>query len=247
MRRWLPGDVVTFHRSYKRIGVEKGDERRVAGINHENQTVMLEGGDGKTVAWKPVEIGGRKGGSEVYRAEGIELRAGDRVRWTRNDNCLGLVNSRTAEVLSVEDGRATFRLEDGRAPDLGRNDPQIRHLDHAWASTVHAYQGRTVDNVIAAMEANHPHLTTQKSFYIEISRARDRAELVTDDARALRKQLEAVTGERISALEGIGEVKEVPAKAAEAETEKDRTPAKATERAPEKVPEPKRIEHDLGL
>ena len=35
--------------------------------------------------------------------------------------------------------------------------------------------------------------------------ARDRAELVTDDAGALRERLEAVTGERISALEGIGE------------------------------------------
>ena len=109
-------------------------------------------------------------------------------------------------MLSVEGGRVTFRLEDGRTLELGRTDPQLRHLDHAWASTVHAFQGRTVDNVIAAMEANHPHLTTQKSFYVEISRARDRAELVTDDARALREQLETATGERISALEGIGEV-----------------------------------------
>ena len=71
---------------------------------------------------------------------------------------------------------------------------------------MHAFQGRTVDNVIAAMEARHPHLTTQKSFYVEISRARDRAELVTDDAAELRVQLQAVTGERIAALEGIGEL-----------------------------------------
>ena len=55
------------------------------------------------------------------------------------------------------------------------------------------------------MEAGHPNLTTQKSFYVEISRARDRAELVTEDAQALRIRLEAVTGERISALEEIGE------------------------------------------
>ena len=47
---------------------------------------------------------------------------------------------------------------------------------------MHAFQGRTVDNVIAAMEARHKHLTTQKSFCVEISRARDRAELVTDNA-----------------------------------------------------------------
>ncbi len=59
-----------------------------------------------------------------------------------------------------------------------------------------------------------PCLTTQKSFYVEISRARDRAELVTDDAKALNEQLEAVTGERISALEGIGEMeREEPEKA----------------------------------
>ena len=210
------GDVVAFYRSYKRIGVEKGDERRVVGVNHKAREVVLEDKDGGKIAWKPGEIGGRRGGSEVYRTEGIELRAGDRIRWTRNDAGLGLVNSRTAEVLSVANGRVTFRLEDGKKLELGRNDPQLRHLDHAWASTVHAFQGRTVDNVIAAMEARHPHLTTQKSFYVEISRARDRAELVTDDAAELRAQLQAVTGERIAALEGIGEMqRETPGKAAE--------------------------------
>ena len=211
------GDVVAFHRPYRRIGVGKGDERRVAGVDYRAGAVLLEDGKGGQVAWKPDEIGGRRGGSEVYRAEEIELRAGDRIRWTRNDAGLGLVNSRTADVLGVANGRVTFRLEDGKTLELGRNDPQLRHLDHAWASTVHAFQGRTVDNVIAAMEARHPHLTTQKSFYVEISRARDRAELVTDDAAGLRVRLEATTGERIAALEGIGEMKrEAPDKAGDA-------------------------------
>ena len=98
----------------------------------------------------------------------------------------------------------------------------------ARASTVHTFQGRTVDIVIAAMEARHPHLTTQKSFYVEISRARDRAELVTDDAAELRAQLQAVTGERIAALEGIGEMeREGPSKDAVstmAEPDKDAPP-----------------------
>ncbi|MYE05674.1 MAG: hypothetical protein F4Y04_00355 [Chloroflexi bacterium] len=96
-------------------------------------------------------------------------------------------------------------MEDGRKLTLTPGDPQLRHIDRAWCSTVHSFQGRTVDNVIAAMEANHPALTTQKALYVEISRARDRAELVTDDAQALKERLEAVTGMRLSALEGIGE------------------------------------------
>ena len=203
---YAPGDVVGFHRPYRRIGVAKGDERRVAGVDHRNREVLLDDRHGGTVRWRPSEIAGRRGGSEVYRADEIELRAGDRIRWTRNDAGLGLVNSRTAEVAAVKGDRVTFRLEGGKTLELGRGDPQLRHLDHAWASTVHAFQGRTVDNVIAAMEARHAKLTTQKSFYVEISRARDRAELVTDDAAELKAQLEAVTGERIAALEAIGEM-----------------------------------------
>ena len=133
---YATSDVVAFHRPYKRIGVEKGDERRVAGVDHKGRAVLLDDGKGGTVAWKSAEIGGRTGGSEVYRAEGIELRAGDRIRWTRNDAGLGLVNSRTAEVAEVKNRWVTFRLEDGRKLELGSGDPQLRHLDHAWASTV---------------------------------------------------------------------------------------------------------------
>ena len=227
-----PGDVVAFHRPYKRIGVEKGDERQVTGVDYRSREVLLEDGKGGSVAWKPQRIGGRRGGSEVYKVEEIQLRAGDRIRWTRNDAGLGLVNSRTAEVVAVKNGRVTFRLEDGKTLELGANDPQLRHLDHAWASTVHAFQGRTVDNVIAAMEARHPHLTTQKSFYVEISRARDRAELVTDDAKDLRAQLEAVTGERIAALEAIGGMaREEPGRAADGGRAEGRQPGRDTERA----------------
>ena len=175
---YAPGDVVGFQPDYRSLGAEKGDERRVVGVDHATGTVMLEGRNGEAIPWQPRRVGGRRGAVEVYRAETIELRAGDRIRWTRNDVGLGLVNSHTAEVHSVEGGGVSFRLEDGRMLALGKDAPQLRHLDHAWASTVHAFQGRTVNNVIAVMEANHPHLTMQKSFYVEISRPRPRAELV---------------------------------------------------------------------
>ena len=266
---YAPGDVVAFHRPYKRLGVEKGDERRVERVDRKNRTVHLEGPEGSTVAWKPSEIGGRQGGAEVYRTDIVELRAGDRIRWTRNDKGLGVVNSGAAEVLGVRNGRVTFLLEEGRKLTLTQGDPQLRHLDHAWASTVHAFQGRTVDTVIAAMEANHPQLTTAKAFYVEISRARDRAELVTDDAQALKERLEAVTGERLSALEGIGESvrperEREHGRNGKASPDRERSGPEATASAPSeknieseasrgKTPEPtppapgKRVEMDIGL
>ena len=109
-----------------------------------------------------------------------------------------------------------------------------------------------MDNVIAAMEANHPKPTTQKSFYVEISRARDRTELVTGDAAALKEKLEAVTGERISALEGIGEAvqpeQEKDAKAVPGMEPPDRETLvpSLTEPEMETVPVPKKAPDSRG-
>ena len=229
-RNYQRGDIVVFHRPYKRLEVEKGDERRVLGHSNEDNKVYLAGKDGEIVTWNPGDIAGRRGGSEVYRTEAIQLRAGDRIRWTANDKALGLVNSHTAEVTEVGKDRVSLHLEDGRKLNLAPDSRQLRHVDYAWASTVHAFQGRTVDNVIAAMESRHKNLTTQKSFYVEISRARDRAELVTDDAKALKEQLEAATGERMAALEGIGEMRsEAVDKAAELSTTEVLEPTKKEE------------------
>ncbi len=190
------GDVVAFHRAYRSLGVAKGNERRVADFDHRMGIVMLEGPE--------------------YSA----------TIWMRNDAGLGLVNGDTAEVLRVRGDSVAFRLGDGQTLELGRDGPQMRHLDHAWAATVHAFQGRAVDNLIAVMEARHPKLSTQKSFHVEISRARHGAELVTDDARALRETLEAATGERVSALEGIGAAERVLSeeKARRGEKERGRGP-----------------------
>ncbi len=106
--------------------------------------------------------------------------------------------------------------------------------------------------MITAMEAKHPNLTTQQMLYVEISRARDRAEFVTDD----REQLEAVAGERIAALEAVGsertatpEARSDVGRSAGRESGTPESPEK--HRAPEpeigKAHVPKRIAHDLGL
>ena len=164
--------------------------------------VWLGDGNGNLADWRPYLLAGAKGGVEVYRSEEMELRCGDRVRWTRNDPGSELANGETAAVESVGKDGVRFRLEDGSVAKLAEGDPQLPHLDRAWASTVHAFQGRTVDQIVAAMPTGNPDLTNQKAFYVSISRARDAAELVTDDAWKLSDQLERATGERVAALDG---------------------------------------------
>lgn len=56
----------------------------------------------------------------------------------------------------------------------------------AGVIAVETFPGRTVGNVIAVMEAGHPHPRTRQGFRVEIGRVRDWAELVTDEAVRLR-------------------------------------------------------------
>ena len=68
------------------------------------------------------------------------------------------------------------------------------------------FRSRAVDKVLAKMASRHPHLTTQKRFYVEINRVHECAELVTDRMAGRRVQLQPVRGERLVGLKGIGEM-----------------------------------------
>ena len=199
------GDTVIFNRRYKTLGVEKGDRREVTGVDAGTRTVHLKDDMGNVVDWKPSRIAAAKGGVELFRSEKLELRSGDKVRFTRNDPDSGLTNGQVASVESVGKDGFGFRLEDGSSMKLGGSDPQLQHVDRAWAATIHSYQGRTVDRITAAMPAGNRELVNQKSFYVAVSRARDHAELVTDDPKRLADQLERATGERIAALDAVAE------------------------------------------
>ena len=126
-------------------------------------------------------------------------------------NARTLINGERAEVTGIDRGRVRLRLEDGRAISLKADDPQLRHIDYAWSSTVHGAQGSTEDGVIAVLDSSHGALTDQSTFYVEISRARDRAVVLTDNLEQLVEVLEANTGERASALKAIDERVELDA------------------------------------
>lgn len=59
--------------------------------------------------------------------------------------------------------------------------------------------GRTVDRMFAVSEVNHPKLAMRKSVYMEKSRKRHGAGLVSDDAKTLRQTQDAAAGERAPA------------------------------------------------
>ena len=65
---------------------------------------------------------------DLFETRPMVLKAGDRVRWTRNDSARGLINGEYAEVLSIRRVNVTIRTADGRELVMARDDPQLHHL-----------------------------------------------------------------------------------------------------------------------
>ena len=200
-RNYREGDAVVFHQDMINYRLKKDEALTVTGI--EGERVALRHTDGKPRHIKPA--GRVRYYLDVYETRPIEIRAGDRIRWTRNDHGRGLINGEKAEVAAIARGRVRLVLEDGREVSLRADDPQLRHIDYAWSSTVQSAQGSTADGVIAVLDTSHRALTDQSTFYVEISRARDRAVVLTDNLDELVDVLEANTGERATALDAVGE------------------------------------------
>ena len=103
----------------------------------------------------------------------------------------------------MEIGRKRVRFRDaGTEFSLSRSDPQLRHLDHAYCTTVHAAQGRTARGAIAILDAGGA--TDQAMFHVEISRVKSEFLLLTDDREALIELLEGRADTDDGALEAMG-------------------------------------------
>ena len=202
VRNYREGDTVLFNRDMVNYRVKRDEMLTVTGIDGDR--VLLRHPDGRPRHVAP-DRGRTRYRLEVYETQPIEIRAGDRIRWTRNDRRRELVNGERVEIEAITPSRVRFRLDDGRGLSLRHDDPQLRHVDHAWSSTVHGAQGSTADHVIAVLDSGHGALADQSTFYVEISRARESAVVLTDNCEQLVEVLEAHTGERATALEAVGE------------------------------------------
>ena len=202
VRNHEPGDIVIFHSRVPPLRVDEGDACRI--VRAEGEFVFLDHPSGRTVRIRPGDswVRYRFG---IYETARIRIRAGDRIRWTRNDKRHGLFNGGEAVVLGIDSRRVRFDLGGGKPLSLARDDPQLRHIDHAWSTTIHAAQGMTRDAAIGVLDTGHGRLTGQAGLYVEASRARDRFVLVTDNRESLEEALEDNDGARLTAREAVGE------------------------------------------
>jgi hypothetical protein len=130
----------------------------------------------------------------VFEPKEKELRIGDRIRWTENNDAIGAVSGRFAKVVSVDTANRRIEIEHsgGGRHQLDLSRDEHRHLDYGYAVTIQRAQGATAYPILNApsYRVNTIHLT---SAYVGISRAPGSPFIVTDS----RHRLVSSLGERV--------------------------------------------------
>ena len=156
------GDVLIPHASYKRLGLERGQQYEVIAVDVQQNMLTLRAETGPALQIDPAR--GRK--KSVYRVEENEVAVGDRLKWTKNQATQGRRNGQECEVCAIEDEQILIRYGSGRTESLNRLE--LTHLDYALVSTTYGAQGKSAERVIVALDRH----VERESFYVAVSRVK---------------------------------------------------------------------------
>ena len=203
-RHYAQGDSVLATATSKQYGLTKNTLYQVEAVDTRANTLTLTQAQTGQETTLPLSesFNRREIGKTLvaYAPEQRQVAWGDQIRFRITDRDAGITNGQRGAITSTQNGTIKVETRDGQEYTLKPDSLAARGIELDYAATAHAVQGESVDRVLVAMQSNE-RLVTQKSFYVEISRARHEAILLTDDPDRLARTIERETGERVTALD----------------------------------------------
>ncbi|MGH9734213.1 MAG: MobF family relaxase [Candidatus Acidiferrales bacterium] len=181
-RQWAAqyeiGDIVRYSRGRGAIGVQAGEYATVREVDADQNLVTVEKSDGGNLTYDPRRLHG----VTVYKEDARDFSEGDRIQFTAPYADKRIANRELGTFEQIDsEGNLKIRLDSGREIEFAvREHP---HLDYGYAVTSHSSQGLTADRVLVHVdtEAAHENLVNARLAYVSISRARDDAQIFTND------------------------------------------------------------------
>lgn len=151
------GDTVRFNKSISRLGIKAGEYYTIQKSTPE--LITLQDSEGNRHSWNPFRHSYSKGSIELYQKQNLELMAGDLIRWRRNFEDRGIINSETAQVIAVKDNVMSVKLKNGTLQNIDLTKTENLHFDYAYGATVHMSQGLDMKNPIGLLDGPKPYYT----------------------------------------------------------------------------------------
>lgn len=201
-------DSITFLKNNNKLNIKKDVEYNIADINKDTNEIILKlKNDNKQQI--VVNIQKQFNNLNLYSKESKELIINDKIRFTTTHKEIGIYKNSNFVVKDINKTENIITLIDNDKQkqdlrlDLNKNTEKelIKHIDYDYTTTTYSSQGKTSHNVIYTLESYRPILTTQKDFYVGLSRAKDNITIITDNIDKSINTLIGNTGEKIGAKE----------------------------------------------
>jgi len=196
LETYQPGLAVRFEKDYRSLGVRRGETARLERVFADTMIVSLADGTHRTMS--PQRLNGK--GWSVGVVEDLEIATSERVRFTGTNSNIGHRNREHGVVEEISADTLAIRRSDGSVVRLARDS--VLSLDYGYAVTGHSAQGLDASRVVMEKDT-HSRTTHRRSFYTDLTRARDAAVVVTDSAARLAQRMSA-DRRRVAALEVAG-------------------------------------------
>jgi conjugative relaxase-like TrwC/TraI family protein len=180
------GDKVSM-----KVKNENGKERfatyEVKGINKEKNELLLSSDK------KSFSVNVRKEHRNITQVEAIKEKSfaeGDKVMNLKNDSKRNVMNGEIGYVKSIDEKKGTMEVSFGKDKTVSFDlKDENKHLDHAYAMSIHKSQGVTEEKVIAVFDTKNQGMNNQNLAYVASSRHKKEFELLTDDKNKLKTQI----------------------------------------------------------
>jgi conjugative relaxase-like TrwC/TraI family protein len=241
-RQWAAqyeiGDVVRYSRGSEAVGIEAEEYATVRWVDADQNLLTVERSDGEQLTYDPRRLHG----VSVYKEDVRDLSEGDRVQFTAPYGDERIANRELGTVEHIDaEGNLQIRLDSGR--DVEFSISEHPHLDYGYAVTSHSSQGLTADRVLIDVdtEAAHENLINTRLAYVSVSRARDDAQIFTNDAASLSEAF----SKEVSKASALGVKASSDANQSEEQTNEERPAAHQSERP--QVEREHAEEHGVGF
>lgn len=195
--------VVIAERANKALGLKRGEQMTLAGLDLKTNELTLRRANGQLVKYDLNQERVDRVGLSAYDAKAVEIRINEKMVWERTDKERGFLVGQGFTVLGREGDKWTIAGADGKQQVVTTKDLQFTGYGHAI--TADRRQGATSRHEIGIQDHREGQATTMARAYVQASRPTDRFDLITTDAKLLAGRLARQDGVNESALEHLRE------------------------------------------
>jgi len=176
--------------------ISAGREATIKNIDIDKNTLEIEHKSKYKIFCETVDLSTQGNQLNLFKETKSEFGIGEQIIMKKNDNKLKLKNGQIGTISNIKGDSITVNINNKEQTFTTKQYPYIQH---AYAITDFASQGKTTDKVIAVANSQ---AVSFNDFYTQITRAKYEAHIISDDLEELQKRA-ALDSQKLNASELI--------------------------------------------